>query len=439
VQLGYGADLRYARVTDANGLATISSPEIRGAQTITAGKNSFEFATFMELDAKNLTMFVSAYPSSPSPEDPVPPCPMGGSAPIVRGRVFRVKSSLDPVTSPGWIPIVRITYSQPNVFATNPPMPAEQVDIVQNEGEEYEIFVMRGGTVAVYGILYDFNPATQERIPRKMGIARQVPAAPGAIITDINLSMDIELNQSITVRLDDPPIQNPGPSANAVFPYLNLQSEGVIAFPSTVVPSGSVTLTGLPEIASSQFFYMGGSFTDQGGGALGFPYSLSLRESGEAFEAGLDLGPFVHMPQNVDPKPGFVIEGGRLSWDQGGVEPDITTIFVVDQTFVSGCCCADGNGNGSCEPNEPQMCGGLPQQFNRWSIYGQGGLQSYVMPMMVSGLNAFDSPMTYPWIVQQAVAPRFNYREFIYNQFSPFFWTSWSVTFSQFVSKEETP
>lgn len=439
VQLGYDADLRYANVTDENGLTTISSPEIRGPQTITAGLEGFEFVTFMELDSRNLTIFAAAYPRSQSPEDPVPPCPTGGEPPVVRGKVYRVKSSLDPVTHPGWVPVVRITYSQPSVFAANPPMPAEQVDFVFADGEEYEIVVMRGGAVAVYGILYDYNPETQQQIPRRMAIARQVPAAPGAVVEDIHLSLDIELDESVVVRLDDPPIQLPGPTANAVFPYLNLQSEGVIGFPPTVVGTGAVTLTNLPRLATSQFFYMGGSFTDQGGGQLGFPYSLSLRESGEAFEAGLDLGPFVQMPQNVAPKPGRVLEGGALSWDQGGVVPDITTIFVVDSTFVSGCCCLDISGNGQCEDAEPQQCGGLPQQFNRWSIYGRGGLASYVMPAMISGLHAFESPNVYPWIVQQAVAPRFNYREFIYNQFSPYFWTSWSVWYSQFVSKEETP
>src|SRR5262249_28089164 len=47
VQLGYDADLRLAAITDRNGLATISTPDLRGPVTITAGQNEFEFVTYM--------------------------------------------------------------------------------------------------------------------------------------------------------------------------------------------------------------------------------------------------------------------------------------------------------------------------------------------------------------------------------------------------------
>ena len=144
------------------------------------------------------------------------------------------------------------------------------------------------------------------------------------------------------------------------------------------------------------------------------------------------------MPQNVTPKQGQLIRGGEFSWDQGGVTPDIATVSVVDARSVGGCCCIDLNMNGGCEEAEPLQCGALPQQFNRWSIYGEGGLMSYVMPLMPLGLSAFETPRAYFFLVQQAIAPRFNYGEFIYNQFSPFFWKSWNVWFSQFIVKEET-
>jgi hypothetical protein len=173
-------------------------------------------------------------------------------------------------------------------------------------------------------------------------------------------------------------------------------------------------------------------------GVLGAPYSLSLLESGTPYEMGLDLGPFLQMPANVDPKPNTVLHHGTFSWAQGGVRPDITTISVFDSKVVMGCCCTDLNGDGTCEDTDPKMCSGFPAQFARWSIYAQGGLDGYIMPMMPFGLQAFDSPNTYFWELQEAIAPRFNYHEWIYNEFSPFFWTSWAVWFSQFVSKEET-
>jgi hypothetical protein len=310
---------------------------------------------------------------------------------------------------------------------------------VFQDGGDYEIVVLRVGTVAVYAELGDFNPETQDIIPRKIGIARNVAVAIATITEGLNISLDIDLDQTTRIRLDDPPEQKPGPSINAVFPFLNLASEGVIPFPPTAVfGGGDVVLQNLPNLPESAFFYMGGSFTAGANGGLSSPYSLTLLETAAPFEEGVDLGPFLQMPQNVSPKPGQLLESGVISWDQGGVRPDITTINVVDVVGVSGCCCQDANMNGQCEDSEPPQCGGLPQQFDRWTMFAEGGLASYVLPRMPAGINAFASPNTYAWLVQMAIAPRFNYDEFIYNQFSPFFWKSWAAWFSQFAVKEET-
>src|SRR5262249_39215138 len=154
------------------------------------------------------------------------------------------KSSLDPVTHPGWIPVARITYSQSNVFAPNDPDPPgldpSQIAYVFSDGEEYQISVLRPGTVAVYAILYDYNMDTQETTPRMIGIGRRAPAATEVVTEPIDIALDIDLDQQLAITLDDPPEQFPGPSLNAVFPFLNLDSDGVIAFPPTAVGAGVV-------------------------------------------------------------------------------------------------------------------------------------------------------------------------------------------------------
>ncbi|MEE2903299.1 MAG: IPT/TIG domain-containing protein [Myxococcota bacterium] len=439
VQLGVDNDVRYTGVTDENGLVTISAPEIAGEYTVTAGREEYEFVTYMELNARNVTMLTSAYPSSPSPDDPVPPCPTGGPGPVVRGKIYRFKSSLDQTTRPGWRPVARITYTQPSVFQTNPPMPASQVDYVFEDGGEYEITPARVGTIAVYAILGDYNEETQEFVPRRMGIARQVPSAAGVVTDNINIPLDIELTKEVEIRLDNPPAQLPGPTTVSVAPYLNLGSEGVIAFPgSEVLGETTVVLNGLPDLAGAKFFYLAGSYTTRPDGTSGAPLSETLHESGDETAAGIDVGPFVDMPQDVSPKPNQLAVDGKFSWIQPGAVPNLTRLYSVDVTSVSACCCVDGNMNGTCEADEPQMCGGAPVQFVRWSVFGPGGLQSYEMPPNPLGVQAYDSPGTYFWVVEQAIAPRFNYNEFIYNQYSRFFWKSWSLWYSQFVSKEST-
>lgn len=145
------------------------------------------------------------------------------------------------------------------------------------------------------------------------------------------------------------------------------------------------------------------------------------------------------MPANVEPKAGQVARHGTFSWDQGGVKPDVATMVAVDVTSVGGCCCDDLNGNGQCESWAAAAVRLDAAAVHAVEPVCAGRARELRAPVMQGGVNAFDSPNTYFWIVEQAVAPRFDYREFIYNQFSPFFWTSWSVWYSQFVSKEETP
>jgi hypothetical protein len=440
VQLGFDADLRYAAVTDENGHATISSPEIRGAQTVSIGAPDIEFVTFYEVNAKNLTMFATPHPMDMPDDAPRSPCPMGAEVPLVRGRLFKLKSSLDPVTMPGWIPLAVITYTQPNIFTPNPPDPPfgpSQFDAVDEEGEEYEIAVFRAGTVAVYATFGDFNPETQEFIPRKLGIARNVPVAAGAITEGIDFSLEYDLDQTTRIRLDNPPLQMPGPSINAVLPFLNLQSEGVIPFPN-FFGADDVIVENLPNLPESQFIYWGGSFTNLGG-QIGAPFSLAVVESSAPFEEGVDLAPFLQMPENVSPKPGELLQDGMITFEVPGLTPDLITINVVDQRSTRACCCMDGNMNGQCEAGEAEMCSvSPPQGFNRWSLFAEGGLASYALPRMPLGLDAFDAPVIRQWQVQMAIAPRFNYDEFIYNQFSPFFWQGWTLWGSAFTVKEET-
>ncbi|MBI4820095.1 MAG: IPT/TIG domain-containing protein [Deltaproteobacteria bacterium] len=438
VQLGLDANLRYTGVTDENGVATISWPEVFGPQTVTVGQNEFGHATFVEVNTRNLTFYVSPYPAPPPPDAPNQPCPEGGEPPVVKGKVFKFKSALDPRASPGWIPIAQITYSQPSVFSPNPPLPPEQIDYVFSDGEEYEIIVTRGGPVSVYALMGDYNQETMEFIPRKLGIRRQVPAAPGSTVEGADIELDLDLDRHLDVRLDQPPTILPGPTANAIFPFVNLASEGVIPLPpSRISGSATVPFDNLPNAAGLDMLYMGGSYTDAGG-QLTYPYSITLASSDDESLTTLDIGPFLEMPRDLLPKQGRVLEDGALSWTIPGTQPDVTTVYVVDGTSISGCCCADVNMNGTCEDDEPLNCGAAPVQYERWSIYGPGLLMSYPMPAMPPGISAFETGTPYFYLVQQGIAPRFDWHEFIYNQFSPYFWRSWSVWFSQFLAKEET-
>lgn len=442
VQLGYDADPNYRAFTDERGLATISSPEIRGPQTVTVGAEGYEFVTFQEVEARNLTFFSSAHPANPPPDQPVPPCPEPQAPPVVTGKGLRLKSALDSVTRPGWRPAVRITYAQRDVFTPNQPDPPglspSQVAWVFDNDTPYAISVLRPGPVAVYGIFGDLSEDGATFVPRRMGIARSVAVGASGVVEDAHIDFNIPLDQQTVIRLDNAPEHQPGPSVNVVFPFLNLGSDGVVPFdPAVVQGQAEVLVSNLPNIAESQFVYMGGSFTlgEQG---LTAPYSLSVLESGARFEDGVDLGPFLSMPIDVRPKAGALAAGREIGWTQPGIRPDLTTVSIGDSAFVCSACCLDANGNGACEEGEPQMGGCLPQPFTRWSLFGQGGAESYPLPAMPPSVQAFATPNVYGWQANQALSPRFTFREFVYSQFSPYFWRSWAVSGSSFLVKEET-
>jgi hypothetical protein len=442
VQLGFQADPRYSAITDERGLATISAPEISGFQTVTVGQNQFEFVTFMDLESRNVTIFTSKYPNPNPPPGPVYPCPPPVAPPIVTGNVYLFKSAIDPVTHPGYVPVALVTYSMLDAFTFNPgdpppPFPPQQAQVTA-DGGRYAISVLREGTVAVYAILGAFNPHTQDFIPERMGIARQVVSRVNHVTSSVAIALDIDMNQTLDVRLADPPLQIPGPSRNAIESLLDLGSDGVIILSVTGTTTDQLTLQHMPFIDASSFIYFGGSFTNvMDTGLLQPPFSVALIQGGEPFGQGLDFGPFVQMPENFDPKPDGLVHGGRLSWTQGGVRPDLTVINIWDIGLFTGFCCEDDNQDGVCEPGEMIFGNEMSQYFNRWSIYGRGGLEAYVMPRMPYPLEAFDMNM-YACQVQQAVAPRFDYREFVfYNQFTNYFWESWSMWASYIVPKQE--
>lgn len=440
VQLGYDAEERLRQTTDADGLATVSWPDVVGPQTVTAGRTGFEFTTFTDVNARNLTIISSENPQPPPDDAPINPC-ADNQPPRIRGRIFGLKSSVDPDRDPNIQPVVTITYSQPNVFTSNPPMPPGQITTVASEGEVYEIVTARAGTVAVYAVLEEVNVNNGQVVARRrLGLRRGVPAVPNEVTEGVDIELSIELDQTVEVRLDEPPRQSPGPSLNAVFPFLNVGSDGVIAFPPQGATTQDVTLENMPRLAQSEFIYLAGSLTQAGGG-LGAPFSLAIQPSSGEPDEGTDVGPFLQPPQNITPKAGEVLVGGLIRYEREGLVPDLSiTDFNDAISFFPPPCCVDLNQNGSCEDGEPLEGGGFPVSipFTRWSIYGPGDRLSIELPRLPPTVDAFERPQFIGFGIQQARVPRFTFQEFTYAQFSPLLWESWTSVSSSVLIKEVT-
>jgi hypothetical protein len=441
VQVGYDLDPQLQATTNADGIAVISTRDLEGPLTVTAGRTGNEFVTFYDVDNRNLTALSAPNAVAPNPDAPPPLCPQPATPPTIQGRVFGLKSELDPNAQPDIRPVVTVTYSDRDAFTPNPAMPPEQVTQVFDEGGEFTIVTTRVGTVAVFALLEEINLTTGERRPVRLGIARGVPVAPNQTTEGVIVDMTIDLDQTFEVRLDDPPEQFPGPGINAVFPFLNLGSDGVIPFPAQALASDTVVLENMPQLAQSQFIYLAGSFSIGPTGGLAAPWSLNVQETVEGPDQDADIGPFLNPPQNINPKAGELLQNRLITFDREGATPDLSiTNFIDGISFIS-CCCPDVNQNGVCEEGFEEdniQCGFGGQSFNRWSLYGPGDRTSIELPPLPPGAEPFETPKAYSLSIQQALAPRFTFDEFNFQQFSPFFWQSWTNVQTTVLIKEDT-
>ena len=96
-------------------------------------------------------------------------------------------------------------------------------------GYEYNIFVAPRA-MAVYAIAGLQNVETLEFIPYVMGVARNVLAGPGEIVSGTNILMNIPLDHFIDVRLAGlpEPVDEARPDRFVTLTELDLGGEGLI-------------------------------------------------------------------------------------------------------------------------------------------------------------------------------------------------------------------
>ena len=172
-------------------------------------------------------------------------------------------------------------------------------------------------------------------------------------------------------------------------------------------------------------------------GAPTIPFSISFIQKTGDLGAGLDLGPFLSMPTDFNPKTDGLLEHNTFSWKQSGTVPDLDTLNVVRLVFPK---CWDFDLSGNPGP----MQSPFPQQETLFSGYATGGPQSMPLPRLPPGVGMPPSVSdrdvdAYYWILQTALEPRFNFGEFVYNQLFATYWRSWTFSYDRFFSREESP
>jgi hypothetical protein len=278
VQLSTRSDALYRGRTDANGMITLSGPQIFGEQTVTAIAAGYSSATVQHVDAENITLFLSKPPQG----NGTPPA--GPPPAVFTGNLIGLNKIAQPGPNEFQMAIVRTTRADPWARIPDPGTGAT----LMSDG----IYRLnsRAGDVAIIALGGIYDNSTQTFRPIVMGVERYLVASAGQTQT-VDITLDIPLDQSLTFKITNAGLHPDGPTANRVVPWLDFGFEGVFnGFGYAEGTSDVIRADNLPalsgELAGTSWWAIGGSYTN----GNSFPLA-------EAFKKNItDMSAVVHMP-----------------------------------------------------------------------------------------------------------------------------------------------
>jgi hypothetical protein len=325
VMLSTRSDAHYSGVTNGSGQLTLSGPGVMGAQTVTATAAGFSSATVRDVDARNVTFFLS--PLNPSQGgggggggDQGPPSGR------ITGQVLGPKKVDEPgATTEFDIAKVAVTRRQRNYVSVEPGSGA----ITFGEGR-YAID-SRIGDVAAVALCGDYEASTDTFTPRFIGVHRYINVAEGSEVqADIRCSH--RLDQTLPVKINRPIYAPRGPNQNRAEVFFDFGFEGV--FPAPTPATGLDSVLEVPDMPSFDgpfadvtLTVVAGSYT--GGGT---PFSEMVRSDVRETGSAVEMPALLDVPEPVEPLPGSVWEGRSIRFQATGPPyPDFWRVILYDQ------------------------------------------------------------------------------------------------------------
>ncbi|CAN0530506.1 unnamed protein product, partial [Laminaria digitata] len=318
VMLSTRPDTAYQGLTNAEGMVTLSGPDVHGDQTITAVAAGHSSATVQRVDAENITVFLSPPPNPGQP-------PAGPSPATFTGNVSGLNKLAEPGPTEFQMAVVYTT--QANTFSPNPP--PGNGNVVLTDGP-YTL-TSRLGDLALIAVGGLYDNATQTFRPLRMGVARYQFASEGQTYT-VDLDLDIPLDENIPVKMNNAPTGTPGPNGNSIQTWMDFGFEGVFGeLPLTTGTNNLLVVEHLPSlsgpIADVSLFIEAGSYTD--GDA---PYSIGLARDVKTLGQLLEID-MLGVAQIVSPLAGNTPLNGLVTFNYNS--PDKPDLFYVRiQTFM---------------------------------------------------------------------------------------------------------
>ena len=369
VVLTASADTPYQGVADELGQITFGGPGLFGRQVVTAAKANYTTASVIEFDATNVTLHL--YPFFPPSQGGgpgeifddgavsgrvtglgkyviVPPgkcankdttgltychpcvdaadCGGGDEAACIpigdEGPHCTTQCTNDDSCPPGYVCAAAVggsayclpvagkkeafcAVSNTSIFEGAPPL--DSGTAVAGDGTY--LVDSRVGEVAIVcrGGYRDFD--TGAFVPTVMGVARHLFVKSAEELPDQDVALDIPLDRTVELRLDDPPYELDGPNVLKVNAFLELGTDGIIPMASAtgVAPDATYSLPGFPlilagELYDASYAFFAGSYS---GSAMQMPYSVTLHQGLTQVDdhAMLRRGPggeWVALPSGLD-------------------------------------------------------------------------------------------------------------------------------------------
>jgi hypothetical protein len=418
--------------TNMMGQITFSGSELMGQQTVHIAKDCFEKTSFVSFDASDVTAFLVPLR--------IPRCAMmgggGGGGGAGRQGAFIEGELVWPgdFGADGVVPWNNVPDPRDNeekvayVFTTqrcpgdsqrcvNPPPSsgnAIQRVLETNVGEEgypYRIFARPAG-LAVYAVAGVENKESGEFTPYIMGVARDVLAGPGEVVSDVDITMNIPLDHTLEVQLEDLPSEvRLGPDTFEVRADIDLGGEGVIVRRFNGEPFDLVTRETaqapfrlfaqpalLGELSDGRYRIQSRWFT---GSFQSTPLTATVKNGVQDISGGVVMDGFLGIPQATAPEHGTtgLPEDRVLRWEADGSEADFHMVQVLG-----------GDGNPA------------------WRHFVAGDVSRAPVPDLSSipEVNDIASGSVF-WVVYAIRIPGFDFDRFNYTHINQRLWSAWAA------------
>jgi hypothetical protein len=250
----------------------LSGPDIVGAQTVTVAADGYETSTLVDVNASEITLYLTPIRGGPPgpPGNPPPPPPPAQ----LRGRVFGfAKEFFDPAAlGPDEIALAVVVTTGRDEFSGTPNPGAN--NIVFEEGGEFFLANARPGRLALVAVAGIFNLTTSEFRLRQMGVRREVFSERGVTQIDQDIELTIPLDQNIQLSLPDAPLDfeitdlnaqfENGPDITRVVPFIQFGGEGAFNFTVAIDGDRNHALEGMPKIPGEMLTFIAGAFSTTG-------------------------------------------------------------------------------------------------------------------------------------------------------------------------------